>query len=239
MLGFSKKAMSSLAVDIHSHLIPGVDDGVKTLEKSIEVIRKLSTIGFKKIITTPHIHPTYPNSTATILQGLDLVRDELQKEGMSVELEAAAEYFVDDVFIQKVKNKEKILSFGSNYVLVESSFQNKPLYFESCLFELQSRGYQPVLAHPERYRFLEGEIDWLSELKENGVLFQVTVSSFVGFYGEIPQKIAKKLYERNMIDFLGSDLHVYKQIKYLEEGLRNKMVKKLCSSPHLKNKSLI
>lgn len=239
MFAFGKKPISTHVVDIHSHLIPGIDDGVKTLDESIEVIKKFSDLGFKKIITTPHIHPNYPNSVSNISQGLDLVQNELQKEGIDVVLEAAAEYFVDDVFMQKIKANEEILSFGSNYVLVESSFLNKPLYFESCLFELQSKGYQPVLAHPERYRFLEGEIDWLSELKENGTLFQVTVSSFVGFYGKIPQKIARTLFEKGMIDFLGSDLHSYNQIKYLEEGLRHKLVKKLCSSVNLKNESLL
>ncbi len=239
MFGWRKKAIATPGVDIHSHLIPAIDDGIRTLDKSIEVIRKFSEIGFKKVVTTPHIHPNYPNTNDDILRGLEVVRKKLIAENLDFEIEAAAEYFVDDVLMQKIKNGDEVLSFGSNYVLVESAFLNKPFFFEMCLFELQSKGYRPVLAHPERYRFLEGELDWLLQLKEMGVLFQVTISSFVGFYGKMPQKIAKALYERKMIDFLGSDLHSYEQIRFLEEGLRNPLVDKLCKAPILKNKTLL
>ncbi len=239
MFGWQKKAMATPVVDVHSHLIPAIDDGVRTLDKSIEILKGFSKIGIKKAITTPHIHPNYPNTKDDILSGLEVVNERIQAENIDLELAAAAEYFVDDVFMQRVKEKAEILHFGPNYVLVESSFLNKPIYFEACIFELQSRGYQPVLAHPERYRFLEGELEWLLQLKEMGILFQVTISSFVGFYGTIPQKIAISLYERRLIDFLGSDLHGFNQISVLEEGLRHKMVDKLCRSAELKNKSLL
>jgi len=239
MFGLGKKSVSTPVVDIHSHLIPAIDDGVKTLDQSIQVIKKFADLGFKKIITTPHIHPNYPNSTDDIRRGHSLVQDKMAEEDLDFTIEVAAEYFVDDLFMKAIKEGKEILSFGPKYVLVESSFLNKPLYFESCLFELQSKGYQPVLAHPERYRFLEEEIDWLLELKEMGILFQVTISSFVGFYGKSPEKIAKTLYTKNMIDFLGSDLHTYDQIKYLEQGLKHRSVEKLCRSSDLKNRLLV
>ncbi len=238
MFGFGRRELATPVVDIHSHLIPGIDDGVRTLEQSIEVIRKFVEIGYAKAITTPHIHPNYPNSKDSILNGLESLQNRLHEENIDFEIEAAAEYFVDEVFMKKVNRNENILSFGSNYVLVESSFLNKPLFFESCLFDLQSKGYLPVLAHPERYRFLEGDLEWLYELKKMGVFFQVTISSFAGFYGKMPQKIAKTLFEKNMIDFLGSDLHRFEQIHFLEEGLRNQMVKKLSKSQFLRNASL-
>ncbi len=239
MFGWKKKELTTPVVDIHSHLIPAIDDGVRTLDKSIEVVKAFSKIGFQKAITTPHIHPNYPNTHDQILEGLEVLQIKLLSERIDFEIEAAAEYFVDDIFMEKIKKKEEILSFGSNYVLVESSFINKPLFFETCLFELQSKGYSPVLAHPERYRFLEGDIEWLQQLKEMGVLFQVTISSFTGFYGKMPQKIAKTLYEKSMVDFLGSDLHNNDQIRFLREGLQNSMVHKLCASPGLRNKSLL
>ena len=239
MFGWRKKTITTPGVDIHSHLIPGIDDGVRTLDKSIDVVRKFAEIGFKKAVTTPHIHPNYPNTEDDILSGLEVVQEALHSKEIDFEIRAAAEYFVDDVFMEKIKKADKILSFGTNYVLVESSFLNKPLFFETCLFELQSKGYLPVLAHPERYRFLEGDLEWLLELKEMGVLFQVTISSFAGFYGKMPKKIAKALYERNMIDFLGSDLHGYEQIQFLEEGLQNPEVRKLCNTQVLKNTSLL
>lgn len=239
MIGWRKKAISTPLVDIHSHLIPAIDDGVETLDDSIELLRRLAEMGYKKIVTTPHIHPNYPNTNNDILSGLKLVKEQLVIANIDIEIEAAAEYFVDDVFMKQIKDGNEILSFGPNYVLVESSFLNKPLYFESCLFELQSKGYQPVLAHPERYRFLEGELDWLFQLKEMEILFQVTIGSFVGYYGQMPQKISKALSDKNMVDFLGSDIHGLRNLEFLEKGLRQKQVEKLCKSSQLRNKTLI
>ena len=226
-------------VDIHSHLIPAIDDGVKSVESSVDIIKRLEKLGYQKAITTPHIHPNYPNTPEIIRNGLQQVQDKLNEEHVSFELEVAAEYFVDDTFIELIKSDKEILSFGDKYVLVESSFLNKPLYFEACLFELKSKGYQPILAHPERYKFLEGKLDWLLQLKEMEILFQITISSFVGYYGATPKKIAKELYKKNMVDFLGTDLHRLEQIDYLNDGLMRKEVEKLCKSSSLKNEQLL
>ncbi len=235
--GIGKKI--PLEVDIHSHLIPGIDDGARTLDDSVNILLRYKELGYTKAITTPHIHPSYPNEPATILEGLVDVQRELQNRSIDFELEAAAEYFVDEIFLEKVKSGETILSFGDRYVLVESSFINKPMFFESCLFELKAKGYKPILAHPERYKFLEGKIDWLVSLKEMDILMQVTISSFVGFYGNIPQEVAKKLFREGMIDFLGSDMHHESHVKHLEKGLDRKEVKQLIKSSALLNKQLL
>ncbi len=166
--------------DIHSHLIPGIDDGVSQPDQSLEILIALEALGYKKIITTPHIHPNYPNKEEVIVAGLFKIQTESAKRGINLEVEAAAEYFVDEVFLNKVKKGHPILSFGNRYVLIESSFINKPMIFEQAVFELTSRDYLPVLAHPERYKFLDQSLDWLFGLKELGVFFQVTCSSLVG-----------------------------------------------------------
>lgn len=236
---FSKKPKLTPEVDIHSHLIPGIDDGSKSLEDSLNMIRELSAIGYKKIVTTPHIHPNYLNEPEVIKSGLKEVAKAIQEEGIEVEIECAAEYYVDEVFFSQVKAGAEILTFGNNYVLVESSFYNKPMLFESCLFELKAKGYQPVLAHPERYNFLEGKLDWLEQLKQMEIDFQVTTGSFGGYYGTQPQKIAKMLAKRDMIDFLGSDLHRNNQLSAHVLGLQSKEVEKLCKSRQLKNFSLL
>jgi len=233
-----RKKDSIPKIDLHSHLIQGIDDGVKTIEDSMNVIRGFKELGYTKVITTPHIHPSYPNTPKEILEGLLRVQKEIENQSLEFEIEAAAEYFVDENFFEKIKSGEEILSFGDRYVLVESSFVNKPLYFETCLFELKSRGYQPILAHPERYQFLEGKLDWLLNLKEMEILFQVTISSFVGFYGTIPMEIAKKLNKRGLIDFLGSDAHNEGHMKYLKKGLERKEIDKLWKSSTLKNETL-
>ena len=228
-----------LDVDIHSHLIPNIDDGSQSMEQSIEMIRQLISLGFKKVITTPHIHPSYPNHPEIILSGLTKLQEELSKQNLDIELEAAAEYYVDENFHRKVKDKGLILSFGNRYVLVESAFQNKPVFFEAVMFDLMSSGYTPVLAHPERYKFLEGSIGWLEELKGMGVLLQVTLGSIGGYYGTKPEKIGSQLLKKELVDFLGSDLHRESHLKHLEKGLRSKEVQKILKNRTLKNHQLL
>ena len=166
---FGKKKSIPPIVDLHSHLIPGIDDGFQSLEDVLEALRIFRSMGYEKIITTPHIHPKYPNTADRILQGLQSVNQIAAKYDIGVEVEAAAEYYVDENFLSMIENDEKLLSFGDRFVLVETSFLNKPLFFENLMFQLLSKGYRPVFAHPERYRYLEGQIDWLMELKEMGV----------------------------------------------------------------------
>lgn len=229
----------NLGVDIHSHLIPGIDDGAQTLEQSIEMIDLLSEAGFRKLITTPHIHPRYPNSNDLIMKGLDSLRTELHSSGNNIEVEAAAEYYVDDEFIRKIHRKEKFLSFGNHYILIECSFYSKPLFFESVILDLKELGYNPVFAHPERYNFLDGDIRWLHELKRTGVLFQVTLGSLGGYYGKKPKKMGIEMIKNGMVDFLGSDLHKSSQVEYLKIGLKSRAVQTLLKSGKLLNKELI
>ncbi|MEQ9009484.1 MAG: CpsB/CapC family capsule biosynthesis tyrosine phosphatase, partial [Ekhidna sp.] len=223
----------------HSHLIPNIDDGSQSLEQSIGMINELISIGFKKLITTPHIHPRYPNTTEIIMSGLKELQVEIKRKKMDVEIEAAAEYYGDEVVYEKLSSDEPILSFGDRYVLVESSFVNKPVFFESVIFDLQSKGYRPVLAHPERYQFLEGRIDWLEELKSMGVLFQVTLGSIGGYYGAMPQEIGRRLLQKEMVDFLGSDLHRETHLEFLKKGMKSKEVQKCINQNRLKNKELL
>lgn len=219
---FSRRSILNLPVDIHSHLIPGIDDGAKSIDQVIEMLKALEKIGYEKVITTPHIHPSYPNSPEVILNGLDIVRKAISENGLKIVVEAAAEYFVDEKFLEYVRSEKEILSFGERFVLVESSFMNKPYFFEEALFELQSKGFSPILAHPERYQFLEGSIDWLLELKNMGVLLQVTLGSISGYYGKKPELIAKELLKKGQVDFLGSDLHKLSQIDFMVKGLQAK-----------------
>lgn len=236
---FGKKSINPLLVDIHSHLIPNIDDGSQSMEQSIEMISELISIGFKKLITTPHIHPRYPNTVEIIMSGLKGLQEEIRRNEINIEIEAAAEYYVDETFYSKVSNDEPILSFGDRYVLIESSFVNKPVFFESVIFDLQTKGYKPVLAHPERYQFLEGKIDWLEELKSIGVLFQVTLGSIGGYYGAIPQEIGRRLLQKDMVDFMGSDLHRESHMEYLKKGMKSKDVQKIINQKRLKNLELL
>ena len=235
---FTKK-IEPITADLHSHLIPNIDDGSQSVDQSISMIKQLMDLGYKKLITTPHIHPNYPNTSQIILEGYNKLQAELIKNELDIELEVAAEYYIDESFMKKVKEGFPVLSFGDKYVLVETSFLNKPIYFESAMFDLMSKGYRPILAHPERYRFLEGNIEWLLELKEMGIMLQVTLGSVGGYYGSKPEEISKLLMKKKMVDFLGSDLHREKHLPFLEKGLSNKMVQRGIKNGDFKNDQLL
>ncbi len=157
-----------LKVDLHSHLLPGIDDGVQTVEESLEIIRVLQESGIQHIITTPHIMwDYYRNTPAIIHEGLEKMRDVLKQEQIPITLDAAAEYFIDDHFVNRIMH-EPMLTFGDKYLLVETSYTAKPFGFEQTLFDLKMQGYRPVLAHPERYQFLFEDIDQMNTLFETG-----------------------------------------------------------------------
>lgn len=199
--------LSVLKCDVHSHFIPGIDDGAQTMDDSIALIREFYNLGYKKVITTPHILADgYPNTPEIILGGLEKVRVALKTAGIPIQIEAAAEYYIDFDFGRKIE-QEKLLTFGKNYLLFEVSYVNPPDNLEHIIFKLQTGGYKPVLAHPERYPFWSRNFEKFEQLKEKGVLLQLNINSLTGYYSKETRRTAEKLIERNMIDFLGSDCH--------------------------------
>ena len=220
MFGWFAKSRLKLSYDVHSHLLPGLDDGVKSFEESIAILRFFEMNGVNKVITTPHIYKNvYPNSEKSILNRLEVLKSKIADEGLSVQIEAAAEYFLDDEFISRVKKGEPLLTWEGSNLLIETSFYNRPLYFDEALFELRSAGYNPVLAHPERYHYLEGNLEWLTDRISEGLDVQVNLLSLAGVYGKTPHKIAKYLLKESLVSFLGSDIHREEQLKHLSEVL--------------------
>jgi protein-tyrosine phosphatase len=231
------KDFSSFGVDMHSHLIPGIDDGAKTIDDSIAMIKELHSLGFKKIITTPHIMSDfYRNTPQNILEGLEIIREAVKNNGIPVVIEAAAEYYLDDGFLQKLEN-EKLLTFGDNYVLFEISYINSPENMKEIIFNLRTAGYRPVLAHPERYPFWYKHFDEYKRLKDQGVYLQLNVNSLTGYYSVPAKKIGEKLIDEKMVDFIGTDTHHSKHIEVLKKCLNEKYFKKILSA-HLLNRYL-
>ena len=213
---FQKKILFS--TDLHSHLIPEIDDGCETIETSINLIIKMKKLGYKKLITTPHIMShKYPNSQETIKQGLFKLRSMLKVKNIDIEIEAAAEYYCDEHFRDLIK-KNKLLSFGKNYVLFELAYTKRPDSLEAVVRELLGAGFTPVLAHPERYRFLT-EVHEYRVLKNLGLLFQVNVNSMGGYYGKQAKKKSLMLAQKGMVDFIGSDIHHQKHMDHFEENI--------------------
>lgn len=222
--------------DLHSHLIPGIDDGSPDLETSVELIRGLETLGYRRLIVTPHVMAdSYRNSSDTIRRGVDTLRDALARKRIDIELDAAAEYYLDDEFLRRLDRKD-ILTIGGRMVLFETSYYNEPLSFLEQVYEISARGYQPLLAHPERYRYVVGNHEeFYGRLKEMGVLFQVNINSIGGFYGRDAAHKALWLAGKGWIDYLGSDLHTAKQLSFLENSLSLKSFHDAVSKNPIKN----
>ena len=176
-------------VDIHSHLLPGIDDGAKDLENSISLISKMYSYGIKNFITTPHVlGDVYPNSTETIKNKLSEVRSTLKEQGFNdVKIEAAAEYMIDEQFLERLE-QDDILTLKDNFILVEMSYFNAPFNLYDILFEIQLKGYKPVLAHPERYAFYHNDFENFYKLKKAGCVFQLNLLSLTEQYGKGVQK---------------------------------------------------
>jgi tyrosine-protein phosphatase YwqE len=208
-------------VDMHSHILPGIDDGCKTFEQSVELVKTFINKGYKKLITTPHVMGDYYRNTPEIIQEkVDQLRDIVKTSGLDIEIEAAAEYYLDESFLERIEKNEKLLSFGrKKYVLFETSYINPSPYFKHVVFSLRTQGYTPVLAHPERYVYLFNDFPALEEMYESGVLLQVNVNSLTGYYSKQSQMIAEKLIEQQMVAFVGSDCHNEKHARVMEAAM--------------------
>jgi len=229
----------SLKVDMHSHLIPAIDDGVNSFEEALQIIRHLYELGFEKIITTPHImHDYYKNTREIIVRGCDSLRYIVEQAKIPVEIEVAAEYLIDDGFEEKLKAGD-LLTIGDKFLLVELSYFQPHPNLSSIIFNLQIEGYKVILAHPERYSYWHNNFRKYEELKDRGVFFQLNTLSLANIYPTDVQKTAEKLIAGKMIDFLGTDMHNMLSIEKLEISLYSRTLDKLISSGKLLNQSLL
>lgn len=205
-------------VDIHSHLLPSIDDGAKNLEDSISLILKMYSYGIKNFITTPHVlGDVYPNSSETIKSKLEEVKVALQKRNITgISITAAAEYMIDEQFAVRLAKKD-ILTLKDNFILVEMSYFNAPINLFDILFDVQLQGYKPILAHPERYGFYHNDFEKYYQLKKVGCLFQLNLLSLTEHYGKNIQKISHQLLKKNMYDFVGTDTHRHQHLETLEK----------------------
>ncbi len=232
--------LSGIATDMHSHLLPGIDDGSPDVETSIALIRGLMELGYKKFITTPHVMwDIYQNTHETIKTAHTVLKEALKKEKIKVHVRAAAEYFLDDHFDQLLDYNTPLLTIHNNLVLVEFSFVNAPFDIKEKLFKLQLNGYQPVLAHPERYLYLKDNKEFFDLLKDAGCLFQLNLLSLSNYYGKASTELANYLIKKNYIDLLGTDLHHARHMEALRySGSTMETIQRLLDSGKIQNGSL-
>lgn len=203
-----------LGVDMHSHLLPGIDDGSKDISQSVGFIKRLHELGLQKLLCTPHIFSElYPNTPDTIHSALENTRLALREAKVAVEIGAGAEYMVDDTFT--VSNE--LLCLPNRHVLIEMSYLAEMPNIEKIVFDLQVKGYVVILAHPERYSYYFGGHQRLHRFKETGVLFQLNLLSVSGYYGKDVKKLAEYLLQKNYYDLAGTDLHHDKHLQIITQ----------------------
>ncbi len=217
--------LSSLRTDIHSHLIPGIDDGVKSLEESIQIARGFKDLGYSRIITTPHIYPgVYDNNPAIIRTGLEKVQEFYKQEGLDIEISAAAEYFVDEHLLESLKSNKELMTFGNDLILLETGFYEPPMIFDEVIFLLRSRQITPVFAHPERYVYIQNKPELAKTYLEKGMLFQLNFLSLSGYYSGKTKNIALDFLKSGHYSLIGSDCHKPLQLELLKAALPKKVI---------------
>jgi tyrosine-protein phosphatase YwqE len=232
--------LSGLGTDMHSHLLPGIDDGSPDTETSLQLIDGLQELGYRKFITTPHIlWDMYKNDAMSIGTAHRELQQALQQNNVNVPIRAAAEYFLDEHFDELLETNTPLLTIHQNWVLVEFSFVTTPLNFKEKLFNMQMKGYQPILAHPERYLYFMSDKKWYDELKEAGCYFQLNILSLTGYYGKASLQLAQYLISKRYINLLGTDCHHFRHLNTLQSSHKiMEPIQSLLDSGLLLNSSL-
>lgn len=220
----AKPAVNPLKWDMHNHILFGIDDGSKNLEQSIEMARHFIDLGYERVIATPHIMSDYyPNNRAIISERKMALEAALKELHLKLEIDFAAEYYMDEVFYDLVKTNGDILTFHGNHVLVETSFLNKPVFFKQLLFDIRTAGFMPVLAHPERYLYFHDNYEEAESVLQAGVKFQINLLSLANYYSPNAKKFAIWLIKNGHYHFLGTDAHNSEQQKILRTVFSSKI----------------
>ncbi len=217
----------NLVQDIHSHILPGLDDGSPDIETSLSLLRIMSDAGIKRLICTPHIiSDIYRNTPEKINTALTRLKKECEKTGIEMELRAAAEYMLDDHFMELLRMKQQLLTLQGRYILTELSYATMPNNLEQIAFEININNYLPLMAHPERYYYYHNNYQAYTRLKELGFLLQVNLLSLTGHYGKPVKKAAEYLFKHDMVDFVGTDTHHAGHLALLSSDKNRKIFEK-------------
>ncbi|MCF2504709.1 histidinol phosphatase [Dyadobacter sp. CY107] len=219
--------LDHIGIDIHSHFIPGIDDGVETIDESIAVATKMQSLGYRYMVTTPHVMwDCYRNTPEIILSGLQSIQQAYAMAGLTIQVRAAAEYFIDEHFSEMLINGETLLTLPGKRLLVELPYSTPLLNTSETLFSIIEHGYQPVLAHPERYTYFYNDLSIYKKLADQGCELQVNILSLTGYYGDNVLKTAEWLLKNNLITFLGTDAHKLQHLEMINKSDRKQWITK-------------
>ena len=226
---FNKKTEAAelpFETDIHCHILPGIDDGSADIEESLELVRGMQDLGIRRIVASPHVTmETFENTPETVAPALDSLKKAMADEGIDMPLVNSAEYRLDENFLRHLESGI-LMPLPDNYLLVENSFLMEPMNIDDVIFDLQVRGFRPILAHPERYTYMHSRPSRYADLHEKGLVFQINLLSLAGYYGKAEKKVAEKLIEDDMVDFVGSDIHHPHHVQTIKEYLSTKAAHK-------------
>ncbi len=213
-----------ISTDIHSHILPGIDDGSPDVDTSLTLISGLMKLGFRKSIATPHIiGDMYPNNAETISDALSRVKSAISERNIDFEIQAAAEYMLDGYFFELLQKKIPLLTVKDNLILTEFPYSTMPNYVEEMSFNILTDGYSPILAHPERYGYAHGNYKLYQRWMELGFKLQVNLLSLTGYYGKEVAKAARYLVKNNLVSFVATDMHHERHLDALSDS-RNRAI---------------
>jgi tyrosine-protein phosphatase YwqE len=242
VLNPEEKRTSKLLVDMHCHILPSLDDGSENMEVALQLAKGMVKKGFKKVFATPHImNGFYNNKEESIIEKVELFRLNLKAENIDLIIDYAAEYYLDEKFFLSLSTGHKPITLGrnSNYVLLETSFVEDFNNLLKAVDKLLTLGYSPILAHPERYIYLDESNKRCEKLQDMGVLFQVNINSLGGYYSKSSKKKAEYLVQNDFVSFLGTNCHNEIQLESLDYAIVNPFYHKALNSTRLLNKVLL
>lgn len=217
---------------MHSHLLPDVDDGIRSAGDALTCLRQFAEWGIQHVVTTPHIsQDTFPNTPTLLRTVAAELQTHIELAELPLTFNLAAEYMVDELFVKQLQQND-LLSFGTErYVLIETGWASLPLQLNTWLFQMQLQGYKPILAHPERYPYFRGKPEALAELRQQGCLMQLNLMSLAGRYGPDTRRMAQALIHHGLVDFVSSDLHHTRDLPMLEKSMQTADYRELCKLP--------
>jgi protein-tyrosine phosphatase len=224
---------TTVVTDMHSHVLPGIDDGAQNVEESIFLIKKMMALGIKKIIATPHVMiDYYRNDADSIGNALTTLKAALKEQNIDIDISAAAEHYFDETFEKRIEDR-KVFTMGDNYALFELSFVTQPPNLIPIIQKMKDAGYKPILAHPERYSYMD--IEQMKTIRSWGCDLQLNTISLSGYYGKHAKRIAEEMVDNQIVDFISSDMHHPRHAAAFESTLTTPYLEKLLFDYPLKN----
>lgn len=213
--------------DIHCHVVPGVDDGSPTAEKSVTLLSHMHDWGIERVFASPHsTQDKFENTPESLAEPFATLKSAVADAGLNIEMKLHMEYRIDNFFINQFE-RDNLICLPGNYLLIENAFSNEPWGMEHLLYNIRNKGYTPIIAHPERYQYYSQiHCNRYDELHEFGIYFQINLLSLAGYYGKLERETALLLLQKGYVQFIGTDIHRMAHVASIEHYLKSRQYKR-------------